>query len=105
MIIQKMQWYSIDCSKKNVSALDDRWFKLVRLTQESSPLGGAALGLCLKLSEGFDRISVLFDKVNNIEREKRFQSLKDILRESSQLSFLSNIHIDFIKIGLKNEII
>ena len=87
MIIQKMQWYSIDCSKKNVSALDDRWFKLVRLTQESSPLGGAALGLCLKLSEGFDRISVLFDKVNNIEREKRFQSLKDILRKSSQLSF------------------
>ena len=56
--------------------LDLYWKDLAR-TNSLTPF---VKGVCFKISEGFDRISILFEKCDATERENRFERLRELLK-------------------------
>ena len=95
----KSQWYVVDCPKKNARELNQRWDAARALIDKRThTLAPFVRGLCVKISEGFDRISILFEKCDPTERESRFELLMKELGMTAEEKFTFKSYSTFMKL-------
>ena len=94
------QWYVVDCPKSKREKLDERWEKLIDILVSSNceSIGRKISGLCVKVSEGFDRLAILMDKVTKEQRAERFNELSGFLGLSQDENFTMKTFANFMKI-------
>ena len=94
------QWYVVDCPKNKREKLDERWEKLIDILVSSNgdSIGKKIAGLCVKVSEGFDRLAILMDKVTKEQRAERFNQLAGILGLAQDENFTMKTFANFMKI-------
>ena len=71
--------------------LDKRWDLARGLISRPNSLTPYVKAMCFKISEGFDRVSILFVKCDADERETRFAQLREMLemRDDEKMTFKS----------------
>ena len=94
----KTQWYVVDCPKKYVKLLDERWLLARALISRPNSLTPYVKAMCFKISEGFDRISILFEKCDAQTRESRFEQLREMLKMNDDEKMTFKSYSTFMKL-------